>query len=379
MAREVPAAPKVYTTTYDNFKGVDFTNDATNVWRRRSPTGVNMLPDASGRPFKRHGWNILLSNEQICTALGQTDCQIEKCSYFELAGVDHIVVFTNNGVLFYNGIEVDTPPYTVQGVTAINNTDMECYTGFDRSFFFEGNGMSAFYIYGEYRVWRYESDFQLHEVTDIVTVPRVLISTSADGTGTFYEGYNLLGTKASIEYNDYVLFTSWASDGLQISVPDSFKTSHTIDAQPLYKWEYDGSAWTTVAGGVTWASAGITVSGTPKAEDQVVVLHINGVMLPNNVTQDQIPDVNVRTSLSTQFDYDMPINDYLTPPPANECRLFTDTTKHRARATAWIQFAGALSSLADGEDFIKVTFPTVNITITPCSETGTGTASLVGA
>ena len=40
MAMELPASPKVYTTKYDNFKGVDYTNDATNVWRRRSPTGV---------------------------------------------------------------------------------------------------------------------------------------------------------------------------------------------------------------------------------------------------------------------------------------------------------------------------------------------------
>ena len=65
MAIAVPAQPKVYTTKYDSFKGVDFTNDQTNVWRRRSPTGRNMLPDASGRPFKRHGWEILISNADI--------------------------------------------------------------------------------------------------------------------------------------------------------------------------------------------------------------------------------------------------------------------------------------------------------------------------
>ena len=43
MPIDVPAPQKVYTTVYDNFKGVDYTSDATNVWKRRSPSAINMV------------------------------------------------------------------------------------------------------------------------------------------------------------------------------------------------------------------------------------------------------------------------------------------------------------------------------------------------
>ena len=63
MALEIPKNPKVYTTKYENFRGVDFTNNPTKVRYRRSPSGKNMLPDASGVPFKRHGWKKHIRKE----------------------------------------------------------------------------------------------------------------------------------------------------------------------------------------------------------------------------------------------------------------------------------------------------------------------------
>ena len=65
MAIKLPAAQKVYTTKYDNFRGVDFTNDPSNVWYRRTPDGVNMLPDESGRPFKRTGWKKVVTADDF--------------------------------------------------------------------------------------------------------------------------------------------------------------------------------------------------------------------------------------------------------------------------------------------------------------------------
>ena len=127
MAIPVPGEAKINTTKYENFRGVDFTNDPTNVWRRRSPTGVNMLPDASGRPFKRPGWEILLDHETICNILNVSDCIVVKLAYFELAGIDHLVVFTDCGVIFFNGSVTD---YT---------TDSDCCAAYDRCFFFERN------------------------------------------------------------------------------------------------------------------------------------------------------------------------------------------------------------------------------------------------
>ena len=389
MAIELPASPKVYTTKYTNFKGVDFTNDPTNVWYRRSPDAVNMLPDASGRPFKRHGWDLLITNEDLCTALGVDACEIYKCSYFELAGVDHIVVFTDNGVLFYNGDENATSYNGVAGITYVEK-DYDCYMGFDRCFFFEGGGTSAFYIYGNFKVWRYESDFVLHDVTDQITVPTVIFSADAEGTGEMLYGSNLLGTKVAIEYNSVELYTFWSSDGIEIAVDPTLKSDLTIGDYCV--WEYDADAtppsWDKVNGNINWSSVSskITISGTPQDKDQIAVLYTNGVLLPNNVSQSQLDQIEVRASQSIQFDYKMIVGDSDDTLSHGVCRLVSDETKHREKGRAWIEFysndvATLLTPLASGEDCVKVSFPYVKVEI---SNIGIGdtlvesTATLVG-
>ena len=68
MALNVPDSPKVYTTKYQNWRGVDYTNDPSNVWYRRSPNGLNMLPNLDGQPFKRNGWKVELSTDDFVEA-----------------------------------------------------------------------------------------------------------------------------------------------------------------------------------------------------------------------------------------------------------------------------------------------------------------------
>lgn len=382
MAREVPAAPRVYTTTYDNFKGVDFTNDSTNVWKRRSPTGVNMLPDESGRPFKRHGWDILISNADLCAELGVESCSINKCSYFELAGVDHIVVFTSEGVLFYDA----------DGEFTATNKEPACINSYDRSFFFEGNGISAFYIYGniasDFYVWRYTYDptdenavngFVLKDVTNQTTVPRVLIGASANCVGTVYEGYNLLGMKARVEYNDISLYEYWTTGEFIVTVPDAFKTTQTQGAEPYYRWKAevveDVVTWNTMAGGVSFATSGITYTGTVKDEDEIIVIWAYGVMLPNNVTQDQIDDVRMWATKNLQFDWELNVTNYNV---AGDARLYTEGGK------AWVLLDAVsptdVKEVVSGEDFVRTEFPTSKVTVTTYPETVvTTTASLIGA
>ena len=357
MPIEVPKSPKVYTTTYDNFKGVDFTNDSTNIWRRRSPEAVNMLPDESGRPFKRHGWEILLTNAQISSTLGVDACAITKCSYFELGGVDHIVIFTDAGVVFYNGT-----------FTAYNK-DYDCYSGYDRCFFFEGNGTSAFYIYGNYRMWRYDSSFQLNEITDILTVPRVLVAADGNCTGTMLEGYNLLGVMASIEYNGVDIYSYWCSDGLGISVPDGIATGN-------YCWEYNHgtSSWDVKTGydNLTFTNSNISVYGTIDANESYEIRLVvgKGVMLPNNVTDKD--KVKVWASTNTQFDTPLTVLNTGTP-SSGQCLLITDDTVNRQRRTARIMFSSSdnWQAIDPAEDFIKVEFPSLNITITDFDDPST--------
>lgn len=310
-------ADKVYTTTYSDFKGVDYTNDASNVWRKRSPTGVNMLPDESGRPFKRTGWEILLSKDKIKEMLTDAgvsfddDILITKLAWFELKGVDHIVIFTDCGVIFYNG-----------EVTAVNGED-DCYSGYDRCFFFEGGGTSAFYIYGNYRIWKYDDTFTLREATSEATIPTVIVSASADGTGTFLQGYNMFGSKAQIDYNDTNL-------------------------------KLNGSSYV-------------------------------GVLLPNNVAQGQLDDVSVWKRVSGKWDEMdvMASDEQMTA--ASQCKLISDAVVEGEKR-AWIQFHTAPTQDVAGEDYVRVQFPNTEVTVT-AYDGGTGhepyfeiegTASLVG-
>lgn len=369
MPINVPDNPKIYTATYDNFKGVDFTNDSTNIWRRRSPTGVNMLPDESGRPFKRHGWEVLISNNELCEELEVTSCQIEKCSYFELAGIDHIVVFTTDGVIFY-----------ADGEVKAKNTEYDCYSSYDRSFFFEGNGVAAFYIYGNFNVWMYSYDngFSFEKVTDKITIPTVLIGTSANCVGTIYDGYNLLGEKARVEYNDVQLFEYWCSDGITIKVDkDAFIVGKTIGVPAIFEWKWNGSAWTIVSGGLSFPSTQIEVLGTPQEDDEIVVVYAYGVMLPNNVTQDQVGDVRAWASTKSQFDFELTVDD--ESGSATWAMLHTDPLEHQG-ARAWVEFFDNWQEIVSGEDFIRVEFPSVSVMITLIEDKQiTGTASLVGA
>ena len=372
MAIELPAAQKVYTTKYDNFKGVDFTNDATNVWHRRSPSAVNMLPDASGRPFKRHGWDILITQEQLCTYLEEPSCTIQKCSWFEIAGIDHLAIFTDKGLIFWNGNFV------------CKNKEYDCYSSYERCFFFEGDGLSAFYIYGSFRVWRYEwtgdESFALVEVTDKLYVPTVMVGASSETVGTMVEGYNLLSNSAKYEYNDVTLFTYWCSDGISIVVPDSFKTGKTADAEEMYKWTRESGSWVTKSGGVAWSDSGITVSGDVEDGMEVYVLYIYGILLPNNVTQNQIAVSKVEASTSTQFDTDVPIlaEQQKASISASNCVLYTDTTSGRKSRRSWIHFGKQWTQVVDGEDFIRVTVPSASVDITPYSNiTQSGAAALI--
>lgn len=423
MAREIPKAPNVHTTKYQNFKGVDFTNDSTNVWYRRSPDAVNMLPDASGRPFKRKGWDILISQEELCDALsewvvvtptqeeyeenpetyytysdgeyvqcnadepydaGQTyfqlnivdSCSINKCAYFELAGVDHIVIFTSDGVLFY-----------ADGGFTFGNKDPDCFSGFDRCFFFEGDGESAFYIYGNFRMWKYfheDGSFWFKEVTDEITVPTVLIGSSADVVGTTLEGHNLLGTKASITYNDFSLFAYWCSDGLTMTVPANFKSSHTIASPAVYRWRRNNGTWDIISGSVAIGTAGVEVYGTPKNDDEVIIVYDYGMMIPSNVSDES--GIKVWASRAMQFDTPMlPVSG--TPSATREVQVIPNDTNNMSadKKMAWLKFYSAdvtggsawIKEIVAGEDFIKVEFPSVVVEQTNESDGWSGTANLV--
>lgn len=204
MPIETPDEPKKYTTVYSDFRGVDFTNDPSMVWKRRSPTGLNVMPDMNGRPMKRTGWKVEVSEDDFKNAYPEkiTSISIKNIYSFKLAGKDHMIIFCDCGIFSYTD---DVLKYLV----GLRSETADTYRGF----FYEGNGAAGFYMFGNKNmyVYRYSkawNDFDIEEVDPYI--PITIIGRSASGGGTLYESVNLLtrrrkemflGDDTSLEYH----------------------------------------------------------------------------------------------------------------------------------------------------------------------------------
>ena len=242
MAIPVPASPKVYTTKYSNFRGVDFTSDPSNVWSHRSPNAKNMTPDLSGRPWKRTGWKIAKSAQDFRdvynTMMGYDvedpeyfDGKLipQKVSYYELGGEDYLAITNNLGLFIYSrfiGASAADEPYLIfinkyygeEGTPSESSaTTTEIVPDANRSFFFEGNGKAGFYIFctagsgGSAKTSLFRFDGEKLRIVDPY-IPKLLIGTKpTEVSGTFYENPNMLTPERQVLYTgdgtsvDYLL------------------------------------------------------------------------------------------------------------------------------------------------------------------------------
>lgn len=246
MPVEVPKEPKKYTTVYDNFKGVDFTSDASNVYRRRSPSGLNMLPDLEGKPHKRTGWGIevpvsefIRVFEEATEATGITEITPKRTHHFNYGGSDFLMIFNSLGVFWMKDgdetvtlAELATPKELQPGETGpnydvsqfppketIGQEEVDQIADHNRSFFFEGNGIAGFYTFVGDDLYRFSEadDGNMFYWKVDPYIPVVIIgATPATGAGTNYESFNMLTDKRSVQYfgdgtADYLLPTIPAS------------------------------------------------------------------------------------------------------------------------------------------------------------------------
>lgn len=213
MPLEVPAEEKTYTTVYDNFKGVDLTNDASNVYKRRSPSGKNMLPDIDGKPYKRPGWEIELTPQDFRDAAGvSSDIEIchEKVYYFEIGGYDFLMFFTTIGLFSYTTNPVDASQSAPQKILVYLDTYIDTNNATQsfppsgsaeidskRAFFFEGGGTAGFYVFVGMKLFRYDGAY-LHET--VPHVPTTFINTNYLGVGIALEDVNMLTRERIVTY-----------------------------------------------------------------------------------------------------------------------------------------------------------------------------------
>lgn len=422
MPLEVPKSPTIRTTVYDNLKGVDFTNDSTNIWHRRSPDAVNMLPDESGRPFKRTGWEEIVTADHLAELLGVDDATILKCHYFELAGLDHILIFTQGGIFVYRKFEEDvggemTMVDDYQLLSPANgyegdSTDVDCYSSYDRAFFFEGDGRAAFYIYGNYKVWVYGYDDANGKFTFIkakdgydvgdIYIPAVLISTDpSDSTGTRYYNYNLIGGMAAVEYQNNAMFRYYVAAEEMTCTIDKTTFATGAGAKDKYiftyisalgNWsltKYKQGVMTSVSPEQMESVYGITITGTIANEDKITVIYENGVTLPSNVAQVQCESMYCHQKVDGDYNKEITVKRETTtvegeggepvvvpyhPQSDDECVLHTDLESPDNKA--WIEFYSEITPQVAEEDCIRVGYPVSEVIITPKTDVSPSSGSI---
>lgn len=368
MTMEIPSAPKVNTTVYDNFRGVDYTNDPSNIWHRRTSDGMNMLPDEAGRPFKRTGWEKVITADNFADKFAEdtgasyspSEITIRKCYYFELAGLDHIVIFTNYGVFIYRDGELLSYP-TV-------SYDADLIESFDRAFFFEGAGKSAFYIYGGFKIWEYaytDNDTFTWQTVE-PHVPRVNIGVDArHESGTSYENINMLSDYICEEFQDnsFLRVTSATTDvsGGSVTVSD-VQFIAMLPSAGTYVFTYTDADHSWLLGGdqVMISNYGILLTGTPADGDKITVVLTSAyrINLPRVILN--ASGMKVEVSVTTQFD--TPLTIITSGSPSSSTVLLK---KDNADNFSHLEFASVYLPIVDGEDSIRVTYPRNAITTTP--------------
>lgn len=258
MTQALPAAPTVHTTIYGDLKGVDFSNDPAIVYKKRSPTAVNMVSDKGGNPKKRTGWKTEFQESHF-QAVGKTQNPIElKNLYsFELGGKHHLVIFTNVAVFVKR-----------DGVLELLTDLSEVVEGSFGGFFFESsNGDAGFYFFGAEKLWAYKhvggDNFSVSPVS--AYVPEIRVWDSPNGSSTMLDAVNLLTRRVKEKY---------IGDDKSLVYYTSFPMS---PSEPVVVRVKDNGSWGVLSTGysvnhaassVTFASAKIPV---PANEDNVEI------------------------------------------------------------------------------------------------------------
>jgi len=196
----VPESPKLYTTRYDNLGGVDYSTDITEIDRRRTPTGTNMISDDGSYPVKRLGWRVIneLNHGRIIKML-VLDRRLSTSD-----STPDIIVVTQNGVYgLRNDMQApsheppepsEEPKYTSTTLYTASSNINECalFTFNDEAYLIFAEGMYKVYSGG---------NFVFQSVLDNANIPIVSYGTDASGNGsTSDHAVNILSTKRSMEF-----------------------------------------------------------------------------------------------------------------------------------------------------------------------------------
>lgn len=186
MARR--SGVSINTTTYGQFKGVDFSTDPSLVERSRSPFSVNMVADAGGMPEKRLGWRTLNTIEKPVNGLFVA--VIDQQQHFIAHGGTKIYEFFP---------DVKTEPVELKsGVTS------------SRSVAQNMGGKLWILTGGEYLVY---DGKDIKDASEGAYIPTTTIGAEPSGGGELFENPNLIQPKRKNEF-----------------IPDGTSTDYQLDS-----------------------------------------------------------------------------------------------------------------------------------------------------
>lgn len=196
------SSPTIYSTSYSQFKGVDFSTDPMLVDKSRSPYAVNLISDSGGMPEKRTGWRVLHTLGGVVNGLWH--CHIGDS--------DHLIAHV--GTNLYEWQEIGDPVLLKEGVNDGKST----------AFFL----LSKLYILTGAEYLQYDGT----AITDVEPyVPTVVVNRKPSGGGDYIEALNLIGKQWNEEF---------IGDG---STKD-YQLSYTgLDDTPVICKVYENGAW----------------------------------------------------------------------------------------------------------------------------------------
>lgn len=177
------SAPRIYSSKYTDFKGVDMSTDPTQISEGRSPFAPNLISDSGGFPEKRPGWRMLHT----------LPAPIHGLYYGSLKHTEHILIHAADRL--YHWDQSTAPVLLREG---LSNTRGSAFCLMDKLWVLTGK---------EYLVYDGET---LKDVSEDARIPLTTIGRTPDGKdGHVYEPANLLtpkrkngfcGTDGAIDY-----------------------------------------------------------------------------------------------------------------------------------------------------------------------------------
>lgn len=195
------SSPAIHSTTYNQFKGVDFSTDPMLVDKSRSPYAVNLISDSGGMPEKRPGWRTLVRQEGRVNGLWR--CEIEE--------VPHLIAHISTKIL----------EWKEDGSTTVLKDGVND----DRS--------TAFFLLGKLYILTGTEYLQFDgtAVTDVEPyIPTVVVNRLPGGGGDFIESLNLIGDK-------------WIEEFIGDGTAKEYQLSYTKVGSEAAVKIYEGSEW----------------------------------------------------------------------------------------------------------------------------------------